>query len=232
MTFPLHPHLKFSGTNKMWKWLILLERYLLTRRKRWNFFDEMIKAASETKVGQITGGCEKRGPIASSDSEDDVKITGVEEKSSYVFNPLNTSATESNMWADIIRNAQRTAEPRKCRGKDVSKATQSKNCERWWKLFFQSNGRQHNRVGSGPIWKIRQLVCDYIKSFGTIHTRMRGETLLEPDKNENINHVCYWCWNNGSSPNMWRRHIRLPHIWKWIEVAQISLQTSKRNPLD
>ena len=49
------------------------------------FLDEMIKAASETKVGQITSGCEKRCPIASSDSEDDVKITGVEEKSSYVF---------------------------------------------------------------------------------------------------------------------------------------------------
>ena len=26
------------------------------------FFDEMIKAVSETKVGQITGGCEKEMP--------------------------------------------------------------------------------------------------------------------------------------------------------------------------
>ena len=56
-------------------------------KKRKNF-DEMIKMASETNVGQVTGGCDKGGPIASSDSKDDVKITGVEEKSSYVFNPL------------------------------------------------------------------------------------------------------------------------------------------------
>ena len=48
----------------------------------------MIKAASKTKVGHVISGSEKRCPIASSDSEDDVKITGMEEKSSYVFNPL------------------------------------------------------------------------------------------------------------------------------------------------
>ena len=37
------------------------------KEKKRKFFDEMIKAASETKMGQVTGGCEKRGPIASSD---------------------------------------------------------------------------------------------------------------------------------------------------------------------
>ena len=57
------------------------------KEKKRKFFDEMIKAASKTKMGQVTGGCEKRGPIPSSDSEDDVKNTAVEEKSSYVFNP-------------------------------------------------------------------------------------------------------------------------------------------------
>ena len=34
------------------------------KEKKMKFFDEMIKAASETKVGQITGGCEKRCHIA------------------------------------------------------------------------------------------------------------------------------------------------------------------------
>ena len=58
------------------------------KEKKRKFFDDMIKAASETKVGQVTGGCENRGPIASSDSEDDVKIT---------VQPFNTSATESHM---------------------------------------------------------------------------------------------------------------------------------------
>ena len=54
------------------------------KEKKRKFFDEMIKAASERKVGQVTGGCEKSGPIASKDSEDDVKMTGVEEKSRCV----------------------------------------------------------------------------------------------------------------------------------------------------
>ena len=55
------------------------ENILADKEKKRKFFDEIIKAASKTKVGQVTGGCEE-GPIASSDSEDDVKITGVEEK--------------------------------------------------------------------------------------------------------------------------------------------------------
>ena len=58
------------------------------KEKKRKFFDEMIKAASKTKVGHVMAGSENRCAIASSDSEDDVKITGTEEKSSYVFNPL------------------------------------------------------------------------------------------------------------------------------------------------
>ena len=104
----------------------------------------------KSKVGQIAGGCEKRGPIASSDSEDDVKITGVEEKSSYVFNPLTfqqhrviCERTSLEMHKEQLNHAN-VGEKMLVRPPKVRTVKGDGNC------FFQSNGHRDNQVGSGP----------------------------------------------------------------------------------
>ena len=159
--------------------------------------------------------------MASSDSEDDVKITGVEENSSYVFNPLTLQqrrviceCTSLEMCKEQL-NHTNIGEKMLARPPKVRSVKGEGNC------FFRAMAIGITGWEVGHL-KIHQLVCDYIKSFRPYTCECEG-SLLEPDKNENINYVCYRCRNNGSSPNMWHRHIHLPHIWQWIEVAQISL---------
>ena len=168
------------------------------KEKKRKFFDEMIKAASETKVGHIMGGSEKRCAIASSDSEDDVKITGTEEKSSYVFNPLTLQqwrviceCTSLEMRKEQL-NHTNAGEKMLARPPRVRSVKGDGNC------FFRAmaigiTGWEVDHL------KIRQLVCDYIKSFGP-YTKL----YLNQTKMKNINYICYRSRNNGSSiPNMW-----------------------------
>ena len=89
----------------------------------------MIKAASETKAGQVTGGCEKRGPIASSDSEDDVK-TGVEEKSSYVFNPLTPQQRRVICEQTSLEMLKEQLNHTNVGEKMLANPPKSKNCKR------------------------------------------------------------------------------------------------------
>ena len=151
------------------------------KEKKMKFFDEMIKAASETKVGQITGGCEKRCPIASSDSEDDVKITGVEEKSSYVFNPLTLQQrrvicerTSLEMRKEQLGHAN-VGEKMLARPPKVRTVKGDGNC------FFRAMAVGITGWEVGHL-KIRQLVCDYIKSFGPYTRECEGKVYLNQTK--------------------------------------------------
>ena len=90
------------------------------------------------------------GPIALSDSEDDVKITGVEEKSSNVFNPLTLQQrrvicerTSLEMPKEQLNHAN-VGEKMLARPPKVRTVKGDGNC------FFQSNGHRHNPVGNGP----------------------------------------------------------------------------------
>ena len=57
------------------------------KEKKTKFFNEMIKvAADENIVRDNSDGCSNH--TQQSDSDDDVKVTGVQENSNYVFNPL------------------------------------------------------------------------------------------------------------------------------------------------
>ena len=151
------------------------------KEKKMKFFDEMTKAASETKVGQITGGCEKRGPIASSDSEDDVKITGVEEKSSYVFNPLTLQQrrvicerTSLEMRKEQLNHAN-VGEKMLARPPKVRTVKGDGNC------FFRVVAVGITGWEVGHL-KICQLVCDYIKSFGPYTHECEGKLYLNQTK--------------------------------------------------
>ena len=109
------------------------------KEKKRKFFEEMIKAASETMVGHVMDGSERRCPIASSDSEDDVKITGTEEISSYVFNPLTfqqrrviCERTSLEMRKEQL-NHTNVGEKMLARPPSVRSVKSDGNC------FFQSN---------------------------------------------------------------------------------------------
>ena len=143
------------------------------KEKKMKFFDGMIKAASETKVGQITSGCEKRCPVASSDSEDDMKITGVEEKSSYVFNPLTLQQrrvicerTSLEMCKEQLSHAN-VGEKMLARLPKVRTVKGDGNC------FFRAMAVGITGWEVGHL-KICQLVCDYIKSFRPYTEDVRG----------------------------------------------------------
>ena len=151
------------------------------KEKKRKFFDEMIKEASETNVGHVTGGSEKRGPIASSDSEDDVKITGMEEKSSYVFNPLTLQQqtvicerTSLEMYKKQL-NHTNVGERMLARPPKVRSVKGDGNC------FFRAMVISITGWEVGHL-KIHQLVCDYIKSFGPHTHECEGKLYLNQTK--------------------------------------------------
>ena len=159
------------------------------KEKKRKFFNEMIKAASETKVGHVTGGSEKRCAIASSDSEDDVKITGVEEKSSYVFNPLTLQQrrvicerTSLEMRKEQL-NHTNAGEKMLARPSRVRTVKGDGNC------FFRAMAISITRWEVGHL-KIRQLVCDYIKSFGPYTHECEGKLYLNQTKMKTSTRLC------------------------------------------
>ena len=151
------------------------------KEKKRKFFDEMIKGASETKVGHVTGGSEKRDTIASSDSEDDVKITGVEEKSSYVFNTLTLQqrrviceCTSLEMCKEQL-NYTNIGEKMLARPPKVRSVKGDGNC------FFRAMAIGITGWEVGHL-KIRQLVCDYIKSLRPYTHECEGKLYLNQTK--------------------------------------------------
>ena len=136
----------------------------------------MIKAASKTKVGQVTGESEKRGPIASSDSEDDVKITGMEEKSSYVFNPLTLQQwrviceqTSLEMCKEQLNHAN-IGEKMLARPPKVRSVKGDGNC------FFRA------MAISITWWEVGHLKICQLVSFGPYTRECKGKIYLNQTK--------------------------------------------------
>ena len=138
------------------------------KEKKRKFFDEMIKAASETKVGHVTGGSKKRCTIASSDSEDDVKITGMEEKSSYVFNPLTLQQRRVICERTSLEMRKEQLNHINAEEKMLARLPRVRTVKGDGNCFFRAMAVGITGWEVGHL-KIRQLVCDYIKSFGHIH---------------------------------------------------------------
>ena len=151
------------------------------KEKKRKFFDEMIKAASETKVGHVTGGSKKRCAIASSDSEDDVKITGMEEKSSYVFNPLTLQQRRVICERTSLEMRKEQLNHTNAGEKMLARPPRVRTVKGDGNYFFRAMAIGITGWEVGHL-KICQLVCDYIKSFGPYTRECEGKLYLNQTK--------------------------------------------------
>ena len=127
------------------------------------------------------GGSEKRDTIPSSDSDDDVKITGVKEKSSYVFNPLTLQQWRVICECTSLEMCKEQLNHTNIGKKVLTSPPKVRTVKGDGNCFFRAMAVGITGWEVGHL-KIQQLVCDYIKSFRPYTHECEGKLYLNQTK--------------------------------------------------
>ena len=102
-------------------------------------------------------------------------------KSSYVFYPLTLQQRRVICERTSLEMRKRTAQPRKCRGKMLARPPKVRTVKGDGNCFFRAMAVGITGWEVGHL-KIRQLVCDNIKSFGPYTRECEGKVYLNQTK--------------------------------------------------
>ena len=150
------------------------------KEKKTKFFNEMIRvAADENIVRDNSDGCSDH--TQQSDSDDDVKITGVQELSNYVFNPLTIQQRRIICERISLQMRKENLNHSNVGEKILSRSPKVRSVKGDGNCFFRAIAVGTTGWEVGHL-AIRRLVCDYIKSFGPYTRQCEGKVYLNQTK--------------------------------------------------